>query len=113
MTSRYDSKSPRINNSERYSEVFEDRGIKFVKQYSTPELSHPNYRQILQLEQVEHLWKMGDRFYKLAAKHYGDEKLWWIIAWYNKTPTESHVKLGQVLKIPSPISRVLSILRMK
>jgi len=113
MASRYDDKIPLTNSSERYSEVFEDRGVKFIKQYTTPELSHPNYKQILQLDQINYSWKLGDRLYKLAGKYYGDETLWWIIAWYNKTPTDSHVRPGQILKIPSPISRVLSILRMK
>ena len=113
MASRYDDKLPRINNSKRYREIFKDRGVNYIRQYSTPELSHPNYKQIMELEQVNHVWKLGDRFYKIAAEYYGDEKLWWIIAWYNKKPTESHVKPGQILKVPSPISKVLSILRIK
>ena len=113
MTSRYDDKIPYINDSERYGDIFEDKGVKFIEQYSTPELSHPNYKQIMQLKRISHVWKLGDRFYKLAGEFYGDEKLWWVIAWFNKTPTESHVKPGQILKIPSPVEKVLTILRMK
>ena len=113
MASRYDGKRPIINRDQAYKHVFEDRGVKYIKQYPTPELSHANFKQIMQLEQETHIWKLGDRFYKLACEYYGDETLWWIIAWYNKTPTESHVKPGQLLKIPHPLSKVLSILRIK
>ena len=113
MTSRYDDKIPVLNAEEQYQDLFEDRGVNFIRQYSTPELLHPTSQQILRLNRKSHVWKTGDRFYKLASTYYGNEKYWWIIAWYNKTPTDSHVRPGQILKIPSPISRVLSILRMK
>ena len=113
MASRYDNKNPSLNNLDQYREVFDDRGVKFIRQYGTVELSHPNRKQIAGLEQTIHVWKRGDRFYKLASQYYGGPQLWWIIAWYNKKPTESHLVTGQVLNIPSPLSRVLSILRVK
>ena len=50
----------------------------------------------------------GDRFDLLAHQYYGDSELWWVIAWYNQTPTESHVELGDVLQIPLPLHKVLS-----
>ena len=111
--SRYEDKKPIINNSEKYDEVFEERGVRFIKHYSTPELAHAQRSQIANLEHEFHIWKLGDKLYKLAAEHYGDEKLWWIIAWYNKAPTESHISAGQVLKIPLPIGRIKNILRMR
>ena len=111
--SRYEDKTPLINDSEKYDEVFEERGVKFIKHYSTPELTHAHRSQIATLEHEFHMWKLGDRLYKLAAKHYGDEKLWWIIAWYNKAPTESHIRAGQVLRIPTPVDRIRAILRIK
>ena len=48
---------------------------------------------------------------KLAHKHYGDSSLWWVIAWFNKRPTESHVTVGTVIVIPMPIQKVLKYLR--
>ena len=59
---------------------------------------------------VRHIWKSGDRFFKLASRHYGDPELWWVIAWFNKIPTESHAKKGQVILIPKPIAKVLTYL---
>ncbi len=111
--SRYDDKIPLINDSEKYENVFEERGVKFIKHYSTPELTHAQRSQMGGLEHVYHMWKLGDKLYKLSAEYYNDEKLWWLIAWYNKAPTESHIKAGQILKIPLPLNKIKSILRIK
>jgi nucleoid-associated protein YgaU len=46
----------------------------------------------------------------LAHKHYGDANLWWIIAWYNKKPTEAHVKMGDIITIPLPLDKVIRYL---
>jgi len=59
------------------------------------------------LQRQQHLWKIGDRYYKLAHKYYGNAKYWWVIAWYNKKPTESHMQLGETLYIPSPLEDIL------
>ena len=57
--------------------------------------------------------KESKRLDHYAHEYYGDSRLWWVIAWYNKTPTESHVSLGSVLSIPNPISKVLKYMRNK
>ena len=62
------------------------------------------------LEMVGYIWKVGDRFHKLAEQHYGDPTLWWIIAWFNRTPTEHHLRLGDNLQIPLPLERIIGIL---
>jgi len=111
--SRYRKKSPLINDEPSYVNVFEKRGVKYIRQYSTANLHHPTVAQRAKLKRVNHVWKLGDRFYKLAHQHYGNAKLWWIIAWYNQTPTEAHLAVGQVLKIPFPLDDVLSLLTNK
>ena len=98
------------NNTEMYEEVLEDRGVTVIGHYNTPKLRHLNPRQIGKLERLTHVWKTGDRYYKLAHKHYGDSKYWWVIAWYNKKPTESHVALGELVYIPLPLEDVLRFL---
>ena len=40
-----------------------------------------------------------------------NNELYDVIAWFNKAPTESHVKIGSVVSIPKPIQRVLKYLR--
>ena len=58
------------------------------------------------LQSVQHIWKTGDRYYKLAAKYYGEPTYWWVIALYNKAPTEAHLQLGDVIDIPVPLETI-------
>ena len=109
-SSRYDGKQVLTNSDELYEEALRERGIKFFRQYGTAILHHPMPSQIRQLQRIGHVWSLGDRYYKLAAKHYGDSRYWWIIAWYNRRPTEAHLKLGDTISIPMPLYRILSIL---
>ncbi len=104
---RYSNKVPKINNSRFYNEFFSDRGINYVEQFDTPVLEYPTPEQISTLQLINHLWSRGDMYYKLAHKYYGDAKYWWVISWFNKKPTESHVKLGQVVVVPTPLEKVL------
>ena len=43
----------------------------------------------------------------MAAKHYGDPKLWWVVAWYNKRPTDAHYNIGDKVFIPKPLEKIL------
>ena len=111
MAKRYEDKRVLQNEEESYSEILADRGVKYIRQYGSANLTHPNVDEIRTLERVGHVWVVGDRFYKLAHQYYGNSKYWWVIAWYNQKPTESHVTLGEVLKIPFPLYKVLAYLR--
>ena len=54
--------------------------------------------------------RQGDRLDNLAYEFYGDPRYWWVIAWFNKKPTESHCSLGDIIRIPKPIGQVLTSL---
>ena len=95
------------NDSKLYSTQFLNRGINFVDQYETAVLKYPDPSMLPQLEYETHVWTMGDRYFKLAQEFYGDAKLWWVIAWFNKAPTEFHLKAGVSLAIPMPLETIL------
>ena len=101
-----------INNRSRiYKRAFEERGHKHgINHFATPRLRHITPSQRRRLTRVKHTWKTGDRYYKLAHAHYGNAKFWWVIAWYNRRPTEAHVKLGDVIYIPHSLEDVLRFL---
>ena len=61
----------------------------------------PSYEEVL-------VWSEGDRYYKLAQHFYGDSAHWWIIAWFNKKPTEGHINFGDLIYVPLPLERVIS-----
>ena len=88
-----------------------DRGRNFIDLYGTPKLAHFTAKQNVNLRLVGHTWRTGDRYYRLAHKYYGESELWWIIAWYNRKPTEAHLKIGDTVTIPLPLDRVLSYMK--
>ena len=111
--SRYTNRRKFRNANEIYSEMMEERAITSIVQYGTPNFSYPSSEQMKEVVTLKHRWLRGDRYYKLAHQHYGDSSLWWVIAWFNKKPTESHVKVGSVVLIPKPLNKILTFLRNK
>ena len=112
MVSRYDSRNIFSNAAEEYESLFEKRNIKVISQYTTPNMRHPTVKEISNLNIVNHAWREGDRFWKLAGKYYNQPNLWWVIAWFNRMPTEAQVKLGDIVAIPLPLSKILDYLEL-
>ena len=110
MPSRFANRSIELNSHSSYNEQFKNRNVSFIHQYATAKLKYPSTEEITELTIIGHIWHTGDRFYKLAHEFYGDPRLWWVLAWYNQTPLESHVKLGDIVDIPMPLQRVLRML---
>ena len=106
-TSRYQGRRVAVNSDDLYKNILDQRGLKFVRQYRTANLSYPSKEKIGRMMTDQHLWKMGDRFYKLAHHYYGDSKYWWVIAWFNKTPTENLLSVGQTVYIPLNLEEIL------
>jgi len=104
---RYKKRFVVFNKSSLYKDHFKDRSVLFIRHYKTPTFVHPTIEQVKGLDEINHVWSQGDRYYKLAHKYYKDSKLWWVIAWYNKAPTESHLELGDIIYIPLPLNKVL------
>jgi|TARA_Y100000296_G_scaffold1924_1_gene2128 hypothetical protein len=98
------------NSSKYYAPLRESRGIKNIRHYETPQLNNPTVAQRSRLMTTSHIWKYGDRYYKLANKYYGDVRLWWVIAWYNSAPTEANLITGDVIAIPINIEETLKVL---
>jgi len=111
MTSRYSNRRIGINDLPQYKFILKDRNVSFIRQYFTGNLHHPTPDQLLELDLVGHIWSLGDRYFKLAYKHYGDSTLWWVIAWFNQMPTDSDVKIGDLVYIPTPLDTILRILK--
>ena len=107
MGIRYDNRGKKTNSAEIHEKLLESRDSQGIAQYSTPEFEPISLDTRYSLENIHHVWSVGDSYWKLANQHYGDSGLWWLIAWYNKKPTESHVKIGDSMAIPLPIERAL------
>jgi hypothetical protein len=109
MSSRYDNKRVIINNSEMYRNVFKGRGLNYIRQYLTPIFKYPTAEELGEIEEIGYIWGVGDRLWKLSQKYYGDPSYWYIIAAYNLTH-EMFIKNGDVIYVPTPLSKILDIL---
>ena len=101
------------NNLDLYEQMLEERDVKYFRHYVTPNFQYPTKEQMREFLVLRHVWKKGDRFFKLAHKHYGDSRLWWVLAWFNKKPTETHVNLGDIILVPKPLTTLMKYLRNK
>ncbi len=110
MINRYSNRTIFKNNLEQYKETFRNKNINFIRQYETPTFVYPDVNNISRLETIKHIWKLGDRYYKLAYQYYGDSKDWWVIAKFNQLPTEFHINVGDVILIPTPLPLAVSLL---
>ena len=98
--SRYSSRTVATNDDDRYKEVLEKRGVTRIVQYTTPTFRRSTDAQLAKIQYKSYSWTVGDRFWRLAEREYGDRTLWWLIARFNNVPTEGHIAPGQEIKIP-------------
>jgi nucleoid-associated protein YgaU len=108
---RYNKTRILKNSNEYYKSLIRSRNVKIIRQYATPILYNPTVADRRKVKTTSHIWKYGDRLYKLAHQFYGDERYWWVIAWYNGYPTEAHIDTGRIIYIPLNIEQALKALR--
>ena len=110
-SNRYRRFKPVTVEGEFYDDLLLDRGIDITKNqnlqmFRTPPKMTP-IKNFSGLKLTAHTWSQGDRYWKLAAEHYGEPTYWWVIARFNYRPTESHVKVGDTIIIPKPLEVVV------
>ena len=106
---RYDNRNIVRNQEITYSDVLQKREVSYIDQYDTAEIKPIVINRFLPVDRIQHVWTQGDRLWKLADQYYSDPTMWFLIAWYNGKPTESHFKLGENINIPVPLDRVLAM----
>lgn len=106
MTIRY-SKTPIFTNDYiEYKPLFDNRGLLYIRQYSTKNLLYPTEQDMNNIQTTKISWKIGDAMWRLAEQHYGRPDLWWVIAQFNQKPTDHHFSIGEICYIPTPLDRV-------
>jgi nucleoid-associated protein YgaU len=108
---RYDNGIIIKNNSKKYKDYFEKRGVDFINHYTVSKYNYPSDEELEKISFVHHVWTIGDRYWKLASKYYNNPHYWWIIALINRKPTEAYIKGGDVIFIPSSLQQILGILK--
>ena len=102
-----------INKTRMYkkSSFLKNRNLSYITHYSMPTITYPSEEQIGKFTTLTHIWRTGDKFYKLADEHYGDPEFWWAIPWFNKKNLESDFKIGDIVHIPLPLEEVVKYFR--
>ena len=108
--SRYDGRQIFRTSSDLYEGKLKDRNLNHFRYFGTARFQEIDEEDLRDIDEIGHTWSLGDRYYKLAHKYYGDSELWWVIAWYNQKPTEAHLNIGDTLRIPTPLWRIRTIL---
>ena len=104
--SRYTNRRRVLNNPSTgdsesiYQEIIYNRNIKQVIQYESPVFPKLTVARRRAIDYDSYIWKRGDRLYKVAYEYYGDSSLWYLIAWFNQSPTESHIDIGDTIMVP-------------
>mgnify|MGYP005822206763 FL=1 len=109
MASRYDKRRKFRNVDPLYENIFEERGVNSIVQYTTPTMKRVTRAERSRLDVMQKRWVTGDRLYKLAAEHYGSSRYWWVIARFNYKPTDAHFKVGDTVYIPLPRETIFDI----
>jgi hypothetical protein len=110
MANRNNNRTIFNNNDSLYDQKFKDRGVTSISQFKSADLKYPTPEQIATLERINHIWKHGDSFEKLAYLYYKDSTFWWVIPFFNQKPTEQHYSIGDNVYIPLPLYAVMNVL---
>tara|TARA_R110001583_G_scaffold6954_11_gene34782 strand:+ start:1065 stop:1406 length:342 start_codon:yes stop_codon:yes gene_type:complete len=108
--SRYRRQILISNDFGAYKEILNNRGVKTIHHFSFQKFKELKVGDLPGILLETHTWERSDRFYKLASHYYGDSQYWWVIAFFNNTPLETDVKLGQKIIIPTPLDVIISAL---
>jgi len=107
--SRYLNRKKATNNKEQYDKLFEKRGIREIRQYRSPKATYVSDEELANIECHNITWYFGLSFEKLASEYYGNPSHWWVIAGFNRKPTESHVEMGETIRIPKSLADALQV----
>tara|TARA_Y100000114_G_scaffold45330_1_gene40961 strand:- start:4298 stop:4639 length:342 start_codon:yes stop_codon:yes gene_type:complete len=108
--SRYADNTVVSTSDSSYSDLLTKRGVTSIIHYSFKEFKKLKIKDVIGISVASHTWQFNDRFFKLSAEYYNDPTYWWIIAYYNSTPLESDVNVGDVIQIPLPLENILEAL---
>lgn len=108
--SRYSKNIVVRTDTSDYKTALDKRGVQYIDHFSFEKFKILRIRDIVGIKIVNHTWQASDRFFKLSNEYYNDPTYWWIIAYYNGTPLETDVTVGQNIQIPIPLEYILAAL---
>tara|TARA_B100000161_G_scaffold220061_1_gene165295 strand:- start:31 stop:357 length:327 start_codon:yes stop_codon:yes gene_type:complete len=89
----------KILKSDIYFDLFEKRGVKYLKIRNTKTFERLTDIRI-DIHDEFYTWSSSDNLRRLALKFYDEPSLWWVIGLVNQKPTDGHWKVGDKVIIP-------------
>ena len=109
--SRYNYKEKALNENELYDRQFENRDVNSIVHFKMEPIQYPSDMEKEAIQETPYRWKPTDRLYRIASRFYGDHRMWWVIAQYNKIGSELELVTNQLILIPRPLSIVLQYIK--
>jgi len=110
MFDRYFKTKKMVNGSYAYSDMFEQKKINFISQYSTYDFNNLKNIEESKIDVIFHRVQPFDKLYIISQKYYESPEFGWLILYTNKMRNELQLKINQSLKIYFPLERLLELL---
>lgn len=110
MFKRYENTQLLRNNSNIYKQMFNQKKIKNLLQYSTFDFGELKNLENYNLEIITHEVQPQDRLYTISQKYYGSPEYSWLICYTNKKSNELLINTGDLLLIYVPLETLLGLL---
>ncbi len=106
--SRYRNSSY-VNSNPIYETVFLDKKVPFIRMSELKNMRPFSLEIARQLELVPYTWKVTDKLYNVSSRFYQTPKLFWLILWANNKGIEQDINVGDVIYIPLPFEKAISL----
>ena len=97
---KYSDNLNRILANDLYYNIFEKKGVKFLRIRKTVDFNYLNNFEI-EISDSNYYWSSNDNLFKISLKFYGTGQYWWAIGLINKKPTDAHWSIGDEVLIPT------------
>ena len=108
--SRYFRRETGVNDTQEWRKKMKERGTNTIEQYRTPVFKSFDLGVLENIETYNYIFQKGDSFWKIAKLVYGDPRHWWVVAAFNRIPTTSHLKSGDVVRVPLDLASAIEAL---
>lgn len=106
--SRY-NKNSFVNSNPIYDTLFIDKKLPFIRMSEQKKLKPFSVEIARNLHMEPYVWKATDKLYNVSARFYQTPKLFWLILWANKKGIEQDITVGEVIYIPIPPEKAISL----
>lgn len=110
MPIRYNKRSILSNTRPIDRKRVTRRNTNSLTYFSADSLKHPTQEDYNRIGSKPVIWNETTRLSSLAQQYLGNFEYWWVIAWWNKKPTDAHFKAGDVVYIPNNLTMALEAL---